>query len=89
MAVIPEGHQSPTRRRVLQSLGIGGAVLAIGLPTRWTRPVVESIIVPAHAAASPVRSTSSTTSTTRTTATSTSCAPFAVRGSKTNAECVD
>jgi hypothetical protein len=59
-------ERGPNRRRVLQIFGIGGAALAIALPARWTRPVVQSIVVPAHAAASPANS-----STTRTTASTT------------------
>jgi hypothetical protein len=43
----------PGRRRLLKALAGAGGVLATGalLPERWTRPVVESIIVPAHAQA--------------------------------------
>ncbi len=45
---------SPSRRRVLKTFALGGVgALAILLPSKWTRPVVESIVVPAHAAASP------------------------------------
>jgi hypothetical protein len=42
------------RRRLLQALGLagGGAVAAL-LPTRWTRPLVEVVVLPAHAQTSP------------------------------------
>ena len=49
-----------SRRRALQILGLGGAVAAtIALPGKWTRPIVESIVVPAHAQSSP-RATTTT-----------------------------
>lgn len=35
------------RRGLLKALGIGGA--AANLPTAWTKPVVESVLLPAHA----------------------------------------
>jgi|GEM_PF-5398495 len=43
----------PGRRRLLKALAGAGGVFATGalLPERWTRPMVESIIVPAHAQA--------------------------------------
>jgi len=46
----------PGRRRLLKALAGAGGVFATGalLPERWTRPVVESIIVPAHAQATGV-----------------------------------
>ncbi len=38
---------SPSRRRVLKTFALGGVgALAILLPSKWTRPVVESIVVP-------------------------------------------
>jgi hypothetical protein len=42
-----------TRRRVLEILGVGGLTVTIVLPSRWIKPVVESVVVPAHAQASP------------------------------------
>jgi hypothetical protein len=42
-----------TRRRAIKIMAGGALVTTIALPSRWTRPIVESIIVPAHAAASP------------------------------------
>ena len=46
----------PGRRRLLKVLAGAGGVFATGalLPERWTRPVVESILVPAHAQATGV-----------------------------------
>lgn len=60
------------RRSLLKMIGASlgaGSALAI-LPKSWTRPVVHSVIVPAHAAASPATTvTTATTATTVTTAT--------------------
>jgi hypothetical protein len=54
-----------TRRRALEILGAGGLIVTILIPSKWIKPIVETIIVPAHAAASPVntpvRGTTSTT----------------------------
>jgi hypothetical protein len=42
---------SPPRRRLLKTL-VGGAAAAAGaLPERWTRPVVDAVLLPAHAQA--------------------------------------
>ena len=55
-------NKNVSRRRALKVLGLGGAVVAtLALPSKWTRPVVESIVVPAHAAASPKSTTITTT----------------------------
>lgn len=41
------------RRRLLKSLAIGGAVIAgKNLPAGWSRPVVDAVVLPAHAQAS-------------------------------------
>lgn len=39
------------RRRTLKRLAAGGAAAGVvaGLPTRWTQPVVKSVMLPAHA----------------------------------------
>jgi hypothetical protein len=39
------------RRKTLKKIGIGGAILAALTP--WTKPVVTSVVLPAHATASP------------------------------------
>ena len=79
-------NQSPGRRDALKKILVGAGVVtgAQLLPDEWTKPVVDSIIVPAHAQSSgggPVPSTSqvpvsppppdSTTSTPGTTSAST------------------
>lgn len=40
-----------SRRRTLKTLGFGGGLGAAGfvLPQNWSRPVVESVVLPAHA----------------------------------------
>jgi hypothetical protein len=58
------------RRLLLKAIG-SGAALGI-LPKSWTRPVVQSVIVPAHAAASPAATTTTRTTTRTTTSTATS-----------------
>ena len=45
---------SVDRRRVLQATLGAGAPGALALPERWTRPVVDTIVVPAHAQSSPI-----------------------------------
>ncbi|WP_457937714.1 hypothetical protein [Mesorhizobium sp. 10J20-29] len=58
-----------SRRRALKIVASGAVVATIALPSKWTRPVVESIVVPAHAQASPTPTTGTgTTFTTLTTA---------------------
>jgi hypothetical protein len=42
------------RRPVLKAVGIALAVASL-LPKSWTKPVVQSVVVPAHAAASPCK----------------------------------
>jgi hypothetical protein len=49
----PVSGEKVSRRRAMKVLGVGGVVAAtLMLPSKWTKPVVESIIVPAHAQAS-------------------------------------
>jgi hypothetical protein len=43
-----------TRRRVLKIL-VGGVTVAILIPSKWIKPIVESVVVPAHAQASPAK----------------------------------
>jgi hypothetical protein len=60
----PAGGEKISRRRAMKVLGAGGVVAAtLMLPSKWTKPVVESIIVPAHAQASAPPSTGTTPTT--------------------------
>ena len=43
---------SNSRRKALKAIGVGG-VLAGTIPASWTKPVVKSVILPAHAQTSP------------------------------------
>jgi hypothetical protein len=50
------GAKNPERRKVLKGgVVVGGAIVgsALTLPKKWTRPVVEAVIVPAQAQISP------------------------------------
>lgn len=52
------------RRQVVKTVLVGGALATLILPTKWTKPIVNSIIVPAHAQASaPATTTTTSTST--------------------------
>jgi hypothetical protein len=42
------------RRPVLKGVGIAVALASL-LPKSWMRPLVQSVVVPAHAAASPCK----------------------------------
>ena len=55
------------RRRILQIALGGGSLSPLVLPERWVKPVVKSVIVPAHAAASPAPTTTLAPTTTPTT----------------------
>jgi hypothetical protein len=62
MAKEPDNGDGPSiqRRRMLQVAVTGGIVGGAALlPKKWVRPVVQSIVVPAHAATSLPTSTSS------------------------------
>jgi hypothetical protein len=48
------------RRNILRGALGGGALAPLVLPEQWTKPVVQSLVVPAHAAASPATTTSTT-----------------------------
>ena len=42
------------RRRLLQALGAaGGSAIAALAPAKWTKPLIEAVVLPAHAATSP------------------------------------
>lgn len=51
------GHATPLdrshRRRLLQAITAVGATSA-ALPDRWSRPVIDSVLLPAHAQVTPV-----------------------------------
>ena len=49
-----EPKLTKSRRKLLKSIALGGGAIAVGktLPQSWTRPVVESVMLPAHAQAS-------------------------------------
>ena len=66
-------NQDTTRRDVVKKITIvvGGVATLIELPARWTKPVVESIIAPAHAALSATTTTTTTTTAAPTTTTTT------------------
>lgn len=51
------------RREVVKSVTVvvGGVVTVLALPAKWTKPIVESIIVPAHAATSAAPAVTTTT----------------------------
>lgn len=45
---------SPSRRRtLLAAIATGGAVASSDLPGRWSRPLIDSVMLPAHAQTSP------------------------------------
>jgi len=50
------------RRKALKRIAIGGGVMsaALTVPGKWTRPVVNSVVLPVHAATSNVADSSST-----------------------------
>jgi hypothetical protein len=41
------------RRNILRTALGGGALASLVLPEQWSKPIVKSLVVPAHAAASP------------------------------------
>ena len=52
-----ENEQHPGRRKIAKALLIGGAVKVVTLPSRWAKPLVATVLVPAHALASPYGTT--------------------------------
>ena len=74
-----------TRRRILKGTGIAGAA-AILLPTSWTKPVLQAVVVPAHAQTTPSVTTTTTTATTATTATATTATATTVTATTTTEE---
>ena len=77
-----EQGQLESRRKALKNIIIGGGAVAGAnfLPDKWVQPIVNAVVVPAHAATSPIpttppqptTTTSEPTTTTTTTATSSS-----------------
>jgi hypothetical protein len=55
--------QGEDRRGALKKLLAGGGVIVGGsaLPSEWTKPVIESVITPAHAGMSSVTTVAPTT----------------------------
>jgi hypothetical protein len=70
------------RRKVLRSLGGAAGVLgaATQVPEKWTRPVVDSVMLPAHAQTSPAPSTTSAPPTTQAPLTATCCIHYTGNG---------
>lgn len=50
-----------TRRDIIKKVMIGGVLTVIVLPRKWTRPIIETVVTPAHAAASVPPGTTGTT----------------------------
>ena len=61
----------PDRRQALKIITIGGVATTLLVPSKWMKPVVEAIIVPAHAQASPPATSTTGTSSSTTSSTST------------------
>ena len=55
--------ESVSRRRLLKQIGVAGAVTgaAAMLPAKWAKPVVDKVLVPAHAQTSPTTTPTPTT----------------------------
>ncbi len=51
------------RRNILRGALGGGALAPLVLPEQWTKPVVKTLVVPAHATASPATTTAAPTTT--------------------------
>ena len=65
-----EGNEKNiSRRQVMKTIAIGGVATAVMLPGKWTKPIVDSVITPAHAASSAPPTTGTTTATPTTTTT--------------------
>ena len=54
-------EKTPNRREAVKTVTVvvAGVVTTVAVPTEWTKPIVESIIVPAHAATSRAATTTS------------------------------
>ena len=47
-----QDSENPTRRKLIKSAVAGGVVVTAAelMPTNWTKPVIQSVVLPAHAA---------------------------------------
>ena len=59
---MPENKSNDSRRKLLKSIAAGSGVIVAGksLQEKWTRPVVDSVMLPAHAQTSPTAPTAQT-----------------------------
>lgn len=60
-----------SRRQVMKTVVIGGVATMVMLPSKWTKPIVDTVVTPAHAASSAPATTAAPTTTTTTTVTTT------------------
>src|SRR5262245_54390293 len=67
--------QRHDRRQVLHIFTIGGVATALVMPASWTKPLVKSVIVPAHAQASTREGATPTTEAPSTTTRNPLCPP--------------
>lgn len=49
---MPPNKVNPDRRKVVLS-ALGVSVLGVALPTKWSKPVINAVVTPAHAETSP------------------------------------
>jgi hypothetical protein len=68
-----------TRRKLLKLAGIAGAT-AIVLPSSWTKPILRTVVVPAHAKTTPVVTMTTTPTTTTITTTTTATTATVTNG---------
>jgi len=56
---VSDKKSSESRRNLLKSIAAGGGAIVAGktLPEKWTAPVVDSVLLPAHAQTSPAPTT--------------------------------
>ena len=54
-----DNQSNESRRKLLKSIAAGGGAIVAGksLPDKWTAPVVDSVLLPAHAQTSPAPTT--------------------------------
>ena len=53
-SVMSDTNSTEGRRQLLKALAVGGGAVVVGnsLPESWMKPVIESVVLPAHAQAS-------------------------------------